>query len=213
MKIRFDNVLPKPLANEQHAKQSVWSNNFELNQGHFYLLNASSGKGKSTFSSILYGLRHDYTGSILFNDQSISEFSLVDWSNFRQTKISAVFQSLDLFPNLSVIDNLLIKNRLTDFKTEQDIVNCLETLGIETLKNKLVGNLSMGQQQRVAIVRSLCQPFKWLLLDEPFSHLDLKNIENAIAIINEAIENQQAGTILTTLGSDYNIKNYNTLFL
>jgi ABC-type lipoprotein export system ATPase subunit len=58
----------------------------------------------------------------------------------------------------------------------------------------------MGQQQRVAIIRAICQPFSWLLLDEPFSHLDTKNAEICMAIINQVCEKQHAGWVLTALG-------------
>lgn len=213
MTIRFENVIPKPLLNDQHSDTSVWDNQFELKQGLFYLLNASSGKGKSTFSNILYGLRHDFSGHVWYDNKSINEFSIENWSDFRQTKMSAVFQTLDLFLDLSVIDNLLIKNRLTDYKSESDIHDMLKALGIEKLKNKATGTLSIGQQQRVSIIRSLCQPFEWLFLDEPFSHLDTNNINMALDMLLPEINRQNAGTILTTLGSDYQIENYDQLFL
>ncbi len=213
MKITFKNVIPEPLKNETHASHSVWNSCFELKNDIFYILNASSGKGKSTFSNIIYGLRHDFSGQVFFDSDEINRLDINDWSSLRNDKISAVFQSLELFPNLTVMENIEVKNSLTNSKTDEEIKGMLQHLGIEKQMHQKVANLSMGQQQRVAIIRALCQPFKWLLLDEPFSHLDNDNIKKALELIHKEVNKNNAGTILTTLGSDYNISNYSELLL
>ena len=70
----------------------------------------------------------------------------------------------------------------------------------------MVETLSLGQKQRVSIIRSLCQPFDFLLLDEPFSHLDESNIEILSSIIHQELDNQNAGFIMTTLNNEYLFK-------
>jgi len=213
MTISFDSVIPKPLEAANIAASEIWNNQFEISETGHYIVNASSGKGKSTFINILYGLRHDYVGQVKFNGQNISEFEMDDWANLRKNEISVVFQGLELFPNLTVLDNVLIKNRLTDLKTETEIKQFLEAVEIDHLSNNLGGTLSMGQQQRVAIVRALCQPFNCLLLDEPFSHLDKENIERAWQLIGQEVRKQNAKTITTTLGNHFGVEPIKTLML
>ena len=71
--------------------------------------------------------------------------------------------------------------------------------------NQKAGTLSLGQQQRVALIRSLAQPFDFLIMDEPFSHIDDANIEIALDLIKQSCIKENAGCLLTTLGSDYGI--------
>ncbi len=202
MEIKLTHVMPEPLASIQHSDQSIWGNQATLSSGKKILLNASSGKGKSTFSMTIFGVRKDYTGTITYDGRDIREFTMDEWINLRQTAISSVFQDLQLFKNLSVAENILLKNSLTDFKTELEIKNMLGILGVDHKWNDACGLLSMGQQQRVAIVRSLCQPFNWLILDEPFSHLDEQNSRIALELINQEATKQNAGFVLTSLDAD-----------
>ena len=157
--------------------------------------------------------RQDYIGKVCFDGNPIDTFDLTQWSVLRQTKISAVFQTLALFPDLTALENIMVKNDLTDHKTLDDIISMLTDLGMAAFKDQKTGDLSLGQQQRVAIIRSLCQPFEWLLLDEPFSHLDEDNIQKSITLMQREIRDNQAGVILTTLGPDYGLTDYQVLNL
>lgn len=202
MNIQFNQVMPAPLASISHGTESIWGNTAVLESGKKILLNASSGKGKSTFSMTVFGIRKDYDGNILYDNRDIRSFSVDEWVEIRQRKISTVFQDLQLFHKLTVAENLLLKNQLTDYKTEQEIKQMLAALEIEHKWNDPCGLLSMGQQQRVAIVRSLCQPFQWLVLDEPFSHLDEQNSLKCLAMIDRECSKQHAGFVLTSLDDD-----------
>lgn len=204
MKIEFKNVLPHPLKEYPHSGESVWNNSFVIHPHKKVMLNASSGKGKTTFMNILYGVRKDYDGNVLINDQNIRDFSLDQWCGLRKDQVSTIFQDLQLFPELTTIENLNIKNRLTNFKKEEEIDEMLHLLGIGDKKDKKCGILSMGQKQRVAIIRSLLQPFEWLFMDEPFSHLDEDNTKKALELIDQNCTQQNAGFILTSLGSSHN---------
>lgn len=201
MEIILNNVMPIPLSSINHGIESIWGNLVELKSGKHIVLNASSGKGKSTFTSLMLGLRSDFSGTILFDGKDTKQFTLVDWTTIRQNKVSAVFQDLQLFSDLTVAENLLIKNRLTNIFSEKEILEMLEKLEIENKWQQKCGLLSMGQQQRVAIVRSLLQPFEWLMMDEPFSHLDEGNTQRCLNLITKRCEELNAGFVLTSLGS------------
>lgn len=204
MKIVLDHIMPVPLASIQHSANSIWGNLVELNAGEKTLLNASSGKGKSTFTLTTIGLRNDYSGVITYDDRDIKTFTPDDWAIIRQEKISVIFQDLQLFPNLTVGENLLIKNSLNPVYSEQEIRKMLERLEIESKWDQQCSLLSMGQQQRVAVIRAMCQPFELLILDEPFSHLDEENTQRCLSMIDERCTEQGAGFVLTTLGDRHN---------
>ncbi|MEZ4923367.1 MAG: ATP-binding cassette domain-containing protein [Crocinitomicaceae bacterium] len=203
MTLELNNVLPTPLQEYPHAANSVWKNNFSIDFPKKVLLNASSGKGKSTFVNTIYGLRKDYTGFVKLDNKDISTLSLDEWVELRKNKLSVVFQDLQLFPELTVWENLILKNDLTQHQKEGRIMEMLEILGIPGKKDQVCKTLSLGQQQRVAIIRSLLQPFELLLMDEPFSHLDEENAAIALRLIVEETDKNKGGFILTSLGSHH----------
>jgi len=206
MKITLNRIMPIPLASIEHSKESIWGNHLELHQGNRVMLNASSGKGKTTFTTTAFGLRRDYNGVLSYDDVDIKELGPDDWADIRKTKIAIVFQDLQLFQKLTVRDNLMLKNSLTDTLSETQIKQLLEQLEIENKWKQECGLLSMGQQQRVAIIRAMTQPFKWLIMDEPFSHLDNENANKCMKMIEERALEQNAGYILTSLGERHGIK-------
>ena len=203
MIIEFQNVIPNPLKHELSCSGELWGKSVSFHSEENTLIDAHSGKGKSTFTSLVAGLRFDFEGNILIDSKKLQTISKNEWSELRRNKLSFIFQDLQLFENLTVKDNLLIKNNLTDFKTEKEIKYLLEFLGIDTKWRQFCGTLSLGQQQRVAIIRSLLQPAAFLIMDEPFSHLDEVNTQNAFIMIQKHCSENNIGTILTTLGQNY----------
>lgn len=205
------NVLPHPLkesfsiaqANSEDVSSDIWQSDITFEKGNRYLISAPSGKGKSTFLHLMYGLRRDYQGDIFIDNQSVKQFKLNDWAKIRQRRLSIIFQDLRLFLDQSGWENITIKNELSQHKTPADIQIMAQRLGIENILNQSCGTMSYGQRQRVAIIRALCQPFDFLLLDEPFSHLDDQNIRNACELILQEVQQQNAGLILVSLGDDY----------
>ena len=206
MKIHFNKVVPIALSEIQHADQSIWNNVLVFEQGEKILLNTASGKGKTTFTEVLAGIRKDYNGTISFDNINIKSFSQEEWANLRRNKLSFVFQDLQLLPDLSVAENLQLKNNLTQTFNEVELKEMLNTLEIENKWEVPCHLLSMGQQQRVAIIRALCQSFEWLIMDEPFSHLDAENVQKAFDLILSRTKQCNAGFILTSLGDKYNYK-------
>ncbi|MCB9195628.1 MAG: ATP-binding cassette domain-containing protein [Flavobacteriales bacterium] len=205
MLIQFENVIPDPMRTDSFTPDSVWGNNCLVDSKFSYFLRSGSGKGKSTFAAFALGLRTDYSGKITIDGKDQKKITLDEWSDIRAQKLAFLAQDMRLFPTLSTGENLLIKNKLTDFKSEKDIKSLLEILELDHKWDQRAGTLSLGQQQRVALIRSLLQPFELLLMDEPFSHIDEENIKRALKIILKECEEQKAGYVLTTLGYDYGI--------
>ncbi len=199
-KILFNNVLPHVFENNEDITSEVWRKDVEFEKGNTYLVEADSGKGKSTFCSYVIGYRHDYSGQILFDDKDIKAMRVADWTNVRKQNISYLFQELRLFPELTAFENVEIKNRLTGFKTREEIEQMFERLGIMDKQNVKVGLMSFGQQQRVAMIRALVQPFDFILADEPISHLDNRNSQTMGEMMMEEVKRQGAGVIVTSIG-------------
>ena len=216
-KITLNNVLPQVFGgseNDASVKSSnVWLKELSILSPHSYLIEAESGTGKTSLCSFLYGCRRDYSGEILFDDENIKTFTVSRWSELRTRSIAFLPQELRLFPELTVWENIQIKNRLTDFKSESDIKAMLQRLEIEEKLNEQVAYLSIGQQQRVAIVRALCQPFDFLLLDEPVSHLDARNNSVVAQLITEEASSQNASIIATSVGNNLDMSFTYTLNL
>ena len=198
--ITLHQVLPQVFAANRDLLSDVWLQDLTLEKGKFYLVEADSGMGKSTFCSYLIGFRNDFSGTIRFDGRPSSEFMPTDWTRLRQRHISYLFQELRLFPELSVWENIQVKNRLTHFATDTQISAWLEQLDIAEKRDEKVGKLSFGQQQRVALIRALAQPFDFLLADEPISHLDDGNAEQMAQLIREEAMRQGAAVIVTSIG-------------
>ncbi|MFY7667609.1 MAG: ATP-binding cassette domain-containing protein [Crocinitomicaceae bacterium] len=205
MQIEFNKVLPKPLSEIVHSKESLWNSEIIFESGKRILLNASSGKGKTTFVHTLMGLRTDFSGDILVGDKNSKSFNTDKWVELRKSTISAVYQDLQLFPQLTVEENFKLKAELTGSFNSEVAFAKLEYLGLKDKWNQKCGFLSMGQQQRVAIVRALIQPFQWLVMDEPFSHLDNHNADLCMQLIQNRCDELKAGYILTTLDAKDNL--------
>ena len=91
MNITLDHIMPAPLASTKHGPKSIWGNKVELIAGRRILLNASSGKGKSTFATTIFGLRQDYQGELFYDSINIKDFGPNEWTQIRQSKISVIF--------------------------------------------------------------------------------------------------------------------------
>lgn len=199
-KILFDNVVPQVFAQREDLVSYVWRKQLTFEKGRLYLLEAESGKGKSTFCSYVVGYRNDYSGGLFFDATNTKSLKVKDWTVVRQQHVSCLFQELRLFPELTAYENVEIKNQLTGWKTRQQIADWFEQLGIAEKWDVKVGRMSFGQQQRVALVRALVQPFDFLLADEPISHLDDNNADIVGRLMMEESRAQGAGIIITSIG-------------
>jgi len=205
--------MPHPLKELHHGEQSIWGKNFELSFKDLTLLNASSGKGKTTLIHIVFGLRKDYDGAIFLDNQDLQHFNIDQWTTIRRDKLSLIFQDLQLFPQLTVEDNFKLKLDLGSDLSLMQIKEMLSNLGLEDKWRQTCGTLSQGQQQRVAIIRALIPKFDYLLMDEPFSHLDEENSNLALQMILSRCKTLETGCLLTTLGETYNNRLPKMLYL
>ena len=200
MVIKLQKIVPGVMRNMQTSPQSIWRNTIEFKSSSKNIINASSGKGKTSFTKILSGILSDFEGELYFDQRNVKKFTLTDWTFLRKKEIATVYQDLQVFPNLTVHENFKIVEDLYSMPSKSEMAYEFALhLGIEEKWNVLCKNLSMGQQQRVAIIRALIRPFKWLILDEPFSHLDHNNAVLAMEIIQKRVKELNAGFILTSL--------------
>lgn len=198
--IHLRQTLPQVFADRDAITSDVWHQDITFRKGKRYLIKAASGTGKSSLCSYIYGYRRDYQGIINFDERNIRSLSINEWVEVRKHSLSILFQELRIFPELTALENVLLKNRLTNFKKKKEILSLFETIGIADKTNEKAGKLSFGQQQRVAFIRSLCQPFDFIFLDEPISHLDDENGTVMSRLLMEEAERQGAGIAVTSIG-------------
>ena len=198
--IQFHSVLPQVFSQRTDLESEIWNQDVSFEKGHLYLVEADSGKGKSTFCSYLLGYRRDYSGSLKFDDVDTMTYRVSDWISVRRNHISMLFQELRLFPELTAMENVEIKNKITDFQSKEQILKWFDMLGIADKVDAKIGRMSFDQQQRVAMIRSLCQPFDFILADEPISHLDDNNSRIMGDIMMTEAKRQGAGVIVTSIG-------------
>lgn len=201
--ITLSSVLPTVFGGDGAASRGsqVWLTDLELQRGTFYRIDASSGKGKTSLCAYIYGLRTDYTGRICFDGRDISQIDIDGWCALRRRHLAYLPQSLELFAELTAVENVLLKNRLTDMRSEADIRRMLDRVGLSDRADAPAGRLSVGQQQRVALVRALCQPFDFILLDEPVSHLDAANNRICADMVAEEARSRGAAVVATSVGN------------
>ena len=210
-KIQFSSVIPQVFSQRADLQSEVWGQDISFEKG--YLVEAESGKGKSTFCSYVMGFRHDYEGRVLFDDNNTLDLSVLQWVDIRRAHISHLFQELRLFPELTAWENVQIKNKLTGFKDDKQIKEWFERLGIGDKLDAKIGRMSFGQQQRVAMIRALVQPFDFLFADEPISHLDDHNSQIMGDIMMTEAKRQGAGVIVTSIGKHMNLNYERTVKL
>ena len=198
--ISFHYVIPQVFASREEQNSEIWQKEVRFEKGRLYLVEAESGKGKSTFCSYILGYRNDYSGKVLFDDTDTRQLRVGQWVDVRMRHVSSLFQELRLFPELTAYENVEIKNKLTGFKSRQQIEEWFDMLGIADKLDAKVGRLSFGQQQRVALMRALVQPFDFLLADEPISHLDDNNGRIMGDIMMKEAHQQGAAVIITSIG-------------
>lgn len=199
MQIKLARVLPTFIETEKTSRSQIWGNDIVFNKNENVQVVAPSGSGKTSLVHFIYGLRKDYAGAIYYDQADISSFDMENFSGWRKDHISVIFQDLRLFPGQTVFENINIKRLLNPFHQENKITEMAERLGIGNKLQKPARTCSYGEQQRIAIIRSLMQPFDFLLADEPFSHLDDNNRTKAMELMQEEASTRNASIILADL--------------
>ena len=199
MQLRLENILPLFFDEERKGNSEIWGRDLQFNKGEYIKIVAPSGSGKTSLIHFIYGLRKEYAGAILFDGRDLATFGAEDFASQRKNSVSIVFQDLRLFPDRTVFENINIKRQLDPYHPAERIQEMCERLGIGDKLSSLCKTCSYGEQQRVAIIRSLMQPFDFLLLDEPFSHLDNRNSEKAMDLMLEEASIRKACILFADL--------------
>lgn len=206
MQIEIRNVVPVPLKEKLTDRTSdIWNASRTFEPLQRVKIKAPSGTGKTTFINILYKLRHDYTGEVLWGGKNLLHLHGDELARMRQSIVSIVFQDLRLFQHLTARENIELNRVLQKPIYETGVIDTMaDCLGISHILDQKAGVCSYGEQQRIAIIRALVQPYTWLILDEPFSHLDIANTKKAAALIADECSKRNAGFIITDLDEDEN---------
>lgn len=171
--------------------------NYSFEKGKLYAIKGRSGSGKTTLLSLISGLENNYEGSILYEDKELKKMNL---DKYRNTEIGIVFQSYNLLPSLTAIENIILSMDLNGIKEnkKEKSLEIMKQVGLkEEYQNRRVLKLSGGEQQRVAIARSLAYNPNIIIADEPTGNLDEKT-ENEIMNIFKKLAKEGKCVIIVT---------------
>lgn len=190
--IQLKNALPDVFSEIKDIKSDIWRKDVTFEKGKTYLIKAESGLGKSSLCSYIYGYRGDFSGNIFFDEAEVKNIKRKKWDNIRSKHLSLLFQELRLFPELTALENIRLKNNLTHHKTESEINSMFDRLA------KRADNCDT----LLLSPRHFSYWLVFLILDEPISHLDDNNAKIITELIHEEVRAQHAGLIVTSIGKD-----------
>ena len=195
------NNLRKNFIHNGTSLEILKSITVSFNQGNSYAITGVSGSGKSTLIHILSGTDLPTDGQIYFNTDDINKFNQKQKENFLSKDIGLVFQEPYLIKELTVLENVIIKG-LINCSNVSDVrskgMDFLEQIGLGHKADQLPATLSIGQQQRVAILRALFNKPKFLLADEPTANLDEKTGKDITKLLNQFKNEFSTGIITVT---------------
>lgn len=173
---------------------------YQFERGHFYTIVGHSGSGKTTLLSLIAGLDNIQEGNIYLDGMAIDE---IGYDIYRSSKVGIVFQSYNLVKYLTGVENVLAVMEITQNKLPNDresvAYNLLDYLGLNADKaNRLVNQLSGGEQQRVAIARALASDVDYILADEPTGNLDEQAEKESIKIFQKLAHEHNKCVIVVT---------------
>lgn len=197
--LHLNDILPEYFQENRKNNSEIWGKDLSFQRGEKIKIVAPSGRGKTSLVHFMYGMRKDYNGKINYGKKNIKGFNAEDFATVRKKHVSIVFQDLRLFGDRTVRENLEIKRQLDPFHPPEKITEFADRLGITHILKQKARICSYGEQQRVAIARSLLQPYDFLLLDEPFSHLDTQNSQKAMELMLEESELRNACIVFADL--------------
>ena len=162
-------IIAKDIKKKYNDQEVLRGIDLKIDKNEFVVILGASGSGKSTLLNILSGLEKSDSGEVVYDNESISDYSEKQLTKFRKDKIGFVFQQYYLLNNLTLEQNVKVGANLADNKEYVDII---KDLGLEDKLSKYPNELSGGEQQRVSIARALAKKPTVLFLDEPTGALD-----------------------------------------
>ena len=179
-----------------HALAGV---SYEFQRGRFYAVVGKSGSGKTTLLSMLAGLDNPTSGDVMIGDIAVRG---VDRDKYRLNHISVIYQSLNLFPLLTALENVMFPleyKKMSRSKAKKIAVEKLLSVGIEeSMHRRLPSMLSGGEQQRVAIARALANKTEVILADEPTGNLDTENSAKIVQLLKDLAKDEDICVIVVT---------------
>lgn len=173
--------------------------NYDFRPGKVYAIRGRSGSGKTTLLSLISGLENGYEGEIAYEDESLKT---IDLDKYRSKDIGIIFQSYNLLPHLTAMENIILSMDVSGVKIEDKkakAVELMESVGLrEEQKDRRVLKLSGGEQQRVAIARSLAYDPKIIIADEPTGNLDKETENEILKIFHELAKKEDKCVIIVT---------------
>ena len=171
---------------------------FALNEGEQVALQGSSGSGKTTFLNLIAGILQADCGQVVLNGQNITALPEAARDRVRAENLGYVFQTFNLLQGFTALENTalgMMFGRGADYARAREL---LERVGLKERVNYRPRQLSVGQQQRVAVARALANRPKLVLADEPTGNLDQRNAREAIALIREVCRENGAALLLVS---------------
>lgn len=176
---------------------------FRVKAREFVAIIGKSGSGKSTLLHMLGGLDEPTDGSVLIDGKILSGVKKEQLAIFRRRKIGFIFQNYNLVPDLNVYENVVLPVELDGRKVDEEYVSeILELLGLSKKKDAFPGNLSGGQQQKVAIARAVAAKPVIILADEPTGNLDSATSHEVLGLLKMAARQFSQTIILITHDRD-----------
>ncbi|MFP3155740.1 ABC transporter ATP-binding protein [Lachnospiraceae bacterium ZAX-1] len=193
--VRFKGVT-KEFGNQEVKVKVLKGLDFDIKDGEILLVIGSSGAGKSTILNILGGLDSPTSGDIFVEDENISKYSEKKLSDFRAQKVGMIFQSYNLIPNLTAIENVTFGSEVKS--DTLDAKNILRKVGLGDKSDKFPATLSGGEQQRVAIARAVAKNPLMILCDEPTGALDYETSKEALNLLEDLNKELKKTIVLVT---------------
>ncbi len=186
--------------------------NYEFEQGKVYAIKGKSGSGKTTLLSLITGLERCTEGNVLYNEKNLKKMNL---DIYRNTDIGIIFQSYNLLPRLTAVENIVLSMDVSKVKIKnkkQKALELMKSVGLEEEHSKRkILKLSGGEQQRIAIARSLSYNPKIIIADEPTGNLD-KDTENEILKIFKNLAKNENKCIIIVTHSQNVCDNVDTIY-
>lgn len=170
----------------------------EVEKGDFISITGSSGSGKSTLLNLIGGMDRPGTGRIIVDSEDVTSYTEEELTLYRRKKTGFIFQFFNLFPNLTVFENVQMPLLLNGIDGEEKVYRFIKRVGLEGREKSPPYQLSGGEQQRVAIARALIHDPQIILADEPTGSLDSKTGIAIMHLIRELAEETHKTVILVT---------------
>ncbi len=171
---------------------------FAINEGEHIALQGSSGSGKTTFLNLIAGIVKADSGSIVLSSKEITSLSESERDRLRADNIGYVFQTFNLLQGFTALENVLLGMMFGRGVEQRLARSLLERVGLKDRINYRPQQLSVGQQQRVAVARALANRPKLVLADEPTGNLDYRHAYEAIALIRQICSENGAALLIVS---------------